>query len=133
MGYILERSTIEEQFETAWAERTPIYWDNDPRTPPVDGTAWVRLVVRPGASAQKGLGDVKLVRYAGAVMVQIFTPIGSATREAMELADALIEVFSLKQIGGLLFRSADVQVLGEQQGWFQTNVSFSFQRDEQQG
>lgn len=129
MSYSAELIAIESRFNSQWADRTPVAYGNLPYAPIV-GTAYVRLIVLTGRALQASMGAAPLYRHPGVIDVSVFIPEGSATKPALDLADAVVAIFRGAQFSGILCRPADVRNLGVVGGWFQVNVSIPYHRDE---
>lgn len=123
--------SVVSRFESSWAGLTPVEYPNVSFTPP-NQTAWVRLSLLPGAEyqASMALTGGRIFRSAGVVDVSIFVPIGTAIEDAAALADAAAAVFRGTSFDGLVFRAPSFILVGISGGWYQTNVSIPYYRDE---
>ena len=67
------------------------------------------------------------------VDVQVFTPIGKGTKEAREIIDVLDTIFARQTLSEgnviLEFRDPDIVEKGEENSWYQINVSYPFRKD----
>lgn len=135
-----QRKALETRLKLGWVT-TPIKWEEISFDPPVDATnkplPYIAFVLRNGSSEDIALGsDNPWQRYAGVVMVHIFTPeltgIGLATqygtlikniylrapRQIMLPNDAIIRLFP-----------PHVNNVGTLAGYRQTNVIVPFKMD----
>lgn len=140
MSFADLRATIEGRFFAQWrtgspaALRTPVGWDGQAFTPPTDESS-VRLAIRQGDSINASIGDPgsNVVRYAGVVMIQIFTPGGLGSGAARALADLIRPIFTNWTDGGLRLRSMNIGTPIEDAPYYMLPVSFPFDLDEQHG
>ncbi len=132
--FALVHKTIETTLKTgvlASAEPTlPIRWPNVPWKQPTAGE-WIALKIVPGDGMQASLGQTKLSRQLGLVMVQVFTPKNSGTRRALDLADLIGSIFrhqtKTSSDVSVIFREPQMGDVGERMDNFQTNVQIPFQ------
>ena len=136
MSFNDERQSLESRFNTQWATYTtsadvPIAWDNVEYTP-VTGTTFVRFSVFPGDAYQVSLGNRPLHRVVGIIDIGIFVPQGQGTKNAKDLADIAAEIFRNWQdtTNKIRCRSPYLTQIGEEEGWFQVNVTVPYIRDE---
>lgn len=129
MTFTAENIAIEQKFNTGWASRTPIDWDNVQYNP-VTGTAWTRFRILNGPGQQASLGAVPLHRNTGIIDIAIFVPLNTATDVARGHADFAAAIFRGWSSGGITCRSPYVTRGGESNGWYQINVTVPFFRDE---
>jgi hypothetical protein len=124
-----ENIAIEQRFNTSWATRTPIDWDNVDYKP-VTGTSWVRFRILGGFGQQMSTGAVPLHRNTGILDIAIFTKLGIGTDTAKGHADFAMAIFRGWQSGGITCRTPYVTRAGEASGWYQLNVTVPFFRNE---
>ena len=136
MSFDDERNSLESRFNTQWATYTtsadvPIAWDNVEYAP-VTGTTFIRFSVYPGDAYQVSLGDRPLHRVVGIIDIGIFVPQGQGTETARDLADIAAEIFRNWQdtTNKIRCRSPYLTRIGEEEGWFQMNVTVPYIRDE---
>lgn len=140
MSFAGLRATIEGRFFAEWqtgspaAPRTPVGWDGQEFAPPI-GEASVRLSILQGDSINASMGDPgsNVVRYAGVVMIQIFTPGGQGSGAARALADHIRPIFTNWSDSGLRFRSMNIGAPIENAPFYMLPVSFPFALDEHHG
>lgn len=136
MSFASERSAIETRFHTEWltgspaALRTPVGFDGHAFEPPTD-EASVRLTILNGQGFNQSMGDPgsNIVRYAGVVMIQVFTPGGQGSSAARALVDLIEPIFTNWRSGNLLFRSMSLGSPDQSAPFYMVPVSFPFQRD----
>jgi hypothetical protein len=129
LTYEAERLAIETRFNASWATATEIAWDNVEYTP-TQGTDFVRLTIIDGDSSQVSLGNSPLHRSIGIIDIGIFVSLNSGTASARGYADRAAAIFREAQFSGILCRSPAIYRIGENDGWFQYNVTVPFHRDE---
>lgn len=135
-----ERQLIEARFLAQWvtgspsAARTAIGLPGHAFTPPTDASS-VRLSILDGQGFNLSMGDpgANLVRYAGVVVIQIFTPGGVGTKAARDLADLIQPIFTNWRSGSLLFRTMNTGTADDTAPFYMLPVSFAFSRDETHG
>jgi len=135
-----QRAAIETRFMAQWmigsplALRTPVGMPGFTFTPPV-GASSVRMSILNGTSMNKSMGSPgsNIVRHAGVLMFQIFTPGGVGTKTANDLADLIEPIFINWRSGGLLARTMDKGAVDETAPFYMLPVSFTFQRDNLNG
>ena len=140
MSFDSERSAIEARFLAQWvtgspaSPRTAIGMPGHTFTPPV-GQSSVRLSILNGQGLNMSMGDpgANLVRYAGVLMINIFTPGGEGTKAARDLADLIQPIFTNWRSGTLLFRTMDTGPADETPPFYMLPVSFAFERSEFHG
>lgn len=120
---------IRSYFETEWAARTSLVFDNTTSEPP-EQEAWARISVRHNEAPQMTQGAPGNNRYEpfGRVFIQIFTPQGTNPVEAEQLASAAAAIFRGKSLSDdIRFLSPSVKEIGnDPHGWFQINVDVRF-------
>ena len=130
------RSFVEGKMETDWTV-TPIEFQNvsesaaliaakDAKTP------WIRLTIVNGDGSQITIGSPsKCDRYAGNIIVQIFTGQKIGTKTGLVLADSVSVIWNgFTGEADVEIRTPSMNVIGELQGWFQINVTIPFLNDE---
>jgi len=135
-----QRAAIETRFMDQWmvgsplALRTPVGMPGFTFTPPTDEPS-VRMSILNGASMNKSMGSPgsNLVRSAGVLMFQIFTPGGSGTKTANDLADLIQPIFTNWRSGTLLFRTMNTGPADGTPPFYMLPVSFAFERSEFHG
>ena len=126
MSFDALRQTLETRMADNWAS-TPIAYNNVDFEPSTD--QWVRFTVLTGSGETLGLqGSTVYVRDRGLVSLQIFAKDAVGTAGSMALADTFLTIFEHARFGGILTYTGSVQVVGNNNGWHQTNVTIPFRR-----
>lgn len=130
MSVFTTNSEILTRFKTNWDANfpaVPVSYPNAPFDPP-ENTEWVRVSIANGNSAQRTIGGTSNSwRANGFFTVQIFVPLGTSTGTAANIADSVSSWFRGADTDHVQFRNITVTELGASQGWYQVNVSVSFQ------
>lgn len=121
---------IETRMQNNW-NTTPIKFENVPFVEP--STAYVALVIRDGEGSQIDCGTPALSRWPGVIMIQVFVPVDTGTRQAREYADQIAPIFSRAQFsngnsGNISCRIASIEKAPDKNGWCQFNVTVPYQR-----
>jgi len=108
-----------------------IAWDNVEFKPTI-GTAWLRVSIQNTISDFVGLsGPSVRTRRRGLIFFQIFTPEGTGTLLADQIADDLANNFeALSLYTGEILSAVTKNEIGVSKSWNQTNVSLPFYYDE---
>ncbi len=126
------RQILESTFATAWANTTPVAYDNAPFKQPADGR-FVRVTMVRGDSEQLNLGSVKGERQHGVMMIQIFAPKNTGTATAEDLADQAAEIFRMKQFMQdpvtVNCRNPKQNQVGSRADFYQLNLVVPFEAD----
>lgn len=128
MSSAAERTALGTLFNTEWANRTPVAWPNR-KYDPVVGTAWVRFSVIQADGFRTEFGSPgSQHRFLGTVFVQVFAPTLAGDGPALALGDQAAAILRSRSLtvetaGRILLRTPTVRAVGEDQGWFQVNVS----------
>lgn len=139
MTYQAERKLINEFFVAQWGagSNTPIKRENsDWEEEPVKALdLWVSLTIINDVSGQIDLGSgLKLMRYPGLAIVQVFTKARTGAGLARTAAEEVSSIFrgqTLQSDDALVrfIKPPYVNVAGESDGWYQLNVNAPFKRD----
>ena len=117
---------IENDFTTRWASETPIAYDNvifDSAGLP----EWTLLNVQFVNIGQVSLGmNNAQQRQRGFMNIQFYTPLKKGSQRALELIDKATDLYSGIRVGEILFRTPDVNILGETEKWYVTDMDFDF-------
>lgn len=136
MSFGTARNAINAAFDTAWADQTPVEWPNVEFTKPNPKSAWVRITVDGNLAGQAGFGDGVLHRNSGLIFVQVFIPDNDGPADADTYAQSAANALQYKRIdhisGGRPLRTwgATQRTVGNQDGWYQVNVTIPFDYDE---
>lgn len=113
MGSATLNIIIENIFNTAWGNTTPIKFENVPFNPP-SNAAWVEVSVHDGSSSKKTLGpSVQLRRSLGTVFITVYGPLNQGSKPTRQLADQITAIFRDLQTDGITFFEGSVSKLGE--------------------
>ncbi|RLA56950.1 MAG: hypothetical protein DRR04_13620, partial [Gammaproteobacteria bacterium] len=80
MSFKYEAQLIEEKFNTAWGNTTPIEWDNVDYNPTA-GTSYVKFTIVNGNSTIAGIGgSSNMHRIRGLISINVFTALNTGSR-----------------------------------------------------
>jgi|GEM_PF-1105923 hypothetical protein len=132
-GFEDERIAIEKRFNDNWTT-TPIVWSNVPFKEQT--TPYVALFILDGEGEQVSLGTVAMRRWAGVVVIQVFTLPDTGTKLARTYAETIAAIFDRAQFsyggsGTITCRVPSIDPVGVENGWYQVNVNVPFIRDKQ--
>lgn len=103
-------ASLEALFAAAWANRTPVAWDN---TAPLPQDEWVRLTIRmPNSRMQSWSGGTTTVDRRGFVYVQVYTPVGTGAGRGRDLAYQALSIFETRTVDGIECYAGTVNGLG---------------------
>lgn len=100
-----------------------------------EGEIWIRISIREGEARQASLGNYTILkRYAGSILIDIFIPNETGTREGREIADEISSIFDRKQFsygssGTIITRITSAQDVGLHEGWYQISCTTNYHRD----
>lgn len=124
------RSAFKAAMDTSLPSVTVAY-DNAPFSIPTNGSKWVRLSVLSGGSNRAALDAANpRYRHVGIVKAQIFVKPNRGDSEIRQIAETISTIFRGVAIGDCQFRDPSIDVMGQENGWYQWNVSTPFYRDE---
>jgi len=134
MSFQDERRAIEDRFQTLWAAKTKIRWENIPWEEPKTDPEWVSLSITNGDGEQIELRENALHRFSGTIIVQVFTKEMTGTNRARELANDVATIFRRAEFskgasGTIVTRTTSIRTIGINSGWFQMNAVTPFIRD----
>jgi hypothetical protein len=100
----------------------------------LDGKLWARCTMVDGDGEQLTLGKTKRFRTYGALVVQVFGPIGSGDAGIREVVDEIdqgvdennICLFRSVKADGLTWRTPSITNVGASGKWWQINVTCPF-------
>lgn len=125
-----KQTVIEQYFQTGWADRTQIQWENTPGVNPEVFDEFVRFTLQFGDSTRMQIGGGGY-RYFGLLMVQVFVKEGIGSNRGVKLADVVSDLFRDQIVSGVNFAVPYVTKFpNAEKGWFQTQVSTPFYFDE---
>jgi hypothetical protein len=131
MTFKNEQRDIEQRFQNNWGSTTTVKYDNVNFTPTPD-TSWVEIQVHNGDQIPVSLGGVTatLYRGVGIISINIYTALNIGSQTGKDLADTAAAIFRGQTFSTITCRGANIQRLGESNGWFVYNVSIPYFRDE---
>ncbi|RLI53406.1 MAG: hypothetical protein DRP09_15780 [Candidatus Thorarchaeota archaeon] len=129
MTFEAENTAIESRFSANFTA-TPIKWDNVAFAQPTD-SPWVEINIIDGNAFPASLnGGSVLYRHTGIISVNIYVPVGTASKVARQYADQIAAIYRGQQFSSINCYEASIHRLGERDGWFVFNVTVPFYRDE---
>ena len=121
------RNAIQIRFRTEFSS-VQTCLDNQNFTPPepAAGVKWARLNVQFNSGTQDSFGGVGNRKFlkAGTLIMQIFTPIDSATDTNDTFCQDALDLFDGVRLDDVWFINGGVTFSGSDGDWFQQNVSF---------
>ena len=121
-------SLIEQYFDTRWAARTPINWDNDNATPSGNHVAFTIDHDRSVFHNLGNEGGGQTYRREGLITVQVFTRQGTGTEDSRALAFQVQQILEGYRNASLLIKAGVVRKIGEDgNGFWQANVDLPFE------
>jgi hypothetical protein len=100
-------------------------------TPPTDGSLWARVTILPGNARQASLGSpgANLFRTPGVLVVQLFDRVGHGTKDLLEMANAVSDVFRAVTVGDIVYLAPSISLPGREDHWYPCSVSCPFHYD----
>ncbi len=134
-GFADERQAIETFFNTGWTSvgnGVDLFFEEESRSPR-EGVEYVRVVIRSARGKQLFVGE-DTHRYAGVVVVHVFTPKGKGTSRARQIADDVSTVLrrqttSTGNSGKIEFLSPYLTYPESDGDWHRINVATPYRRD----
>jgi hypothetical protein len=127
------RQAIETQFKTYWDANgggVPVKWDNVDFDQPDSGT-WVAVSIMFADGKQASIGDRMLEKVRGDFVVQIFSPLGSATDPSLLKAGIVGVAMRWRDLTvnstTVTMHSPSVKRTGSRSDFAQLNVSVPFE------
>lgn len=134
------RDEILTFFKVAWeadaeSVNVPIYYWDVKKDGPTQGSPFARITVRHLNGVQATLADQvgnRKFERNGVITVQVFTPFGGGLVKNDALAKVASDAFEGKATQNQIwFRDVTINEIGQDEAWFQTNVTANFTYDEQ--
>lgn len=91
---------------------------------------WVRVNILNSGSEQISMGNNPYYRYRGLLIFQIFCKLNTGVGKSTRLADEISDLFTSQRISGITFQTPSKDSFGEVGGWYQSNVSIPFFRED---
>ena len=133
MSYEAEGNWIRSRFESEWAGRTAVAWENVPFSPPMDALnraePYVRFTLQRDGAQRRELGSTATRRFGGTVLVEVLTPFGTGTAENDELCEAVAEIFRDARGDGIQFNEPQVLASTSDEVYYKQDVLCPFERD----
>lgn len=133
MNFLEAEAEIRDFFNTAWAGATQIAWPDVEFSIPNDQT-WLRFNCQENDGEQVSVGSPGANRFRqyGFVTIQVFQPIGQASKDARTKASNALDIFKgAITDNGIHFENVyGRQVGNEGNGFYQINVIASFYYDD---
>jgi hypothetical protein len=134
MTYEALHNTIRRRFATEVAEALSLVtiYDNDPASPPTDGSTWCRFYIVEGSS-RRTVSGVAEYRLVGLAVAQLYGPVGRGDGALQQMVDTIIAAFRGVSAGGLRYGDAHEQTVGQTPAgdYYQINVVCPFTADTQ--
>jgi len=126
-----ERAAIEKQFADNWSSTTVRYQNVRFEQP---AGAWVALSIKPGRGRQADSSHNPRHRYAGVIIIDVFTPEGGGTEAAKALVDTAEaifrqKIFSFGNSGEIICRTPSLHTVGVRDGWNHHSLWTPYHRD----
>lgn len=121
--------TLETDFNTRWANETPIGFTNTPFY--AEGlNEWTQFSVNFTYATQMSLGaSQSQQRQHGFIKIQFYVPLKRGLNRANALVDKAVSLLSGVQVGTIRVHPPNVNYLGESEQWFVSNATFDFDYD----
>ncbi len=121
------RQIIYERFSTLWGATSPFTFENEAYST-VTTTAWVRLAVRHGVSAQDTLGPKPNRKWMrrGRIILQIFVPRAKGVKAQDTLLRKFREIFEGESFSGVDTTNVQHREIGPDGVWWQTQGEADF-------
>lgn len=143
MSFTVEEAVdaIYSQFTDEWnALSSPplLLYDDFGQDIPNTDTPWARIQIRHNGGEQATIQEVGQREFEriGIITVQIFTPLNDGRKSVDLYSQAAVRAFEKKaaqKIGGSVdevwFRNAQINEIGRNESWYQTNVTVQFEYD----
>lgn len=115
--------------QVADAKSLTTVYDNDPTSPPADGSNWCRFAIRRADSEQIEAGPASFRKH-GIAYAQLFGPVEKGDKELLLLADAIEAAFQGQTAVGVRYGKVTVRPVGnDRSGAYQVNVEIPFTAD----
>ncbi|MCE6993055.1 phage tail terminator-like protein [Dyadobacter sp. CY323] len=131
MNYAVASKQIIKYFAQQWNNLTKVAYPDVGFKPPNTET-WVRLTIQnfDGYQASMGSPGSNRFRRKGLVTIQIFQKEGTAGLDALNKADAAVNIFRGVENAGIQYYDVQIKEIGNDgAGWYQINVLAYFQYD----
>lgn len=120
-------------FKAAWDPTGfPAYYTDKGGEKPTSETVWSRATIRHATGNQSSLaGEVGTRRFTdtGALIVQVFAPVGDGSTECYRAATLVRDAYRDAKHPNVWFREQRIQEVGGDGAFFQINVLVTFSYD----
>lgn len=123
------RNAMTSRYLIEYNGQFPIAIDNLKSTIPNPPEKWVRVTVRFVDGNQSTMGKKSNRKFVkiGILIIQVFTPINTATDENDSLANSSLELFDGERLGQLWLYNGRIETIGSGSGvFYQQNVIVEF-------
>ncbi len=118
------RNSITSYVDTNWTATSAAY-PNHFFDPP-ENDYWIRLSIKFGSAFEGELGPNGVGVRTGVVMIDIFAPSGSGSKQALTYAATIEGLFRRKALSGIIFGEAETREIGDSEFGYQTQVTSNF-------
>ena len=127
MSYETERADIATYLDANCSLKTK--YPNRKFKQPVD-EIWLKFSIVHAETIAESFGDVQDFEFSGRIVLSLFAPIDSGTKEINDQADLLVNLFINKTIGGVMTYSPEIGLSEKSGNWYQVTLTIPFTRDE---
>jgi len=118
---------LESDFYTRWSNETPVAYANT-NFESAGRTEWTRHNVMFTTINQMTMGyDCDYQRQNGFLNLQFSVALDNGSRRTNELLDKAINLYSGVRVGDILIHTPDVNIIGEVNGWYVSDIDFDFE------
>jgi hypothetical protein len=132
MGIATTNNAIRAKFEALASEAVwTVLWDAAPDQSPPAG-AHIEFAILSATRTQITFGAIgtRRFRYTGVMSANVLAPGATGESVAEAMADAIAAEFQASTVGGITYRTPDIQRIGRVGRHFALNVSCPFYADE---
>ena len=122
--YIRQKS--ENNLNANWTS-TPIAYDSI-RFDSDAQNRWIRHTLLTGEALQRAIPDC--VRHTGIVSIEVYTEQDVGAKPAYDMADAVVTLYALKNIGGIIFQMGSINRVGYVDDVYKLTVFIPYYYDE---
>lgn len=123
-------NAVRERFgaEVEEAQSLRVLYDNDPASPPTDGSVWCRCTIKRTDTEQIEAGPTSFRKH-GRVYAQLFAAPETGDGDLLELANAIEAAFQGVTAAGVRYGAVTVRPVGSGGNGYQVNVEIPFMAD----
>lgn len=122
------RQDIINHFLGSYEDDYPVEWPNREINKP-SNAPWLRFAFN---WPEEDRAEIGRTAYTGAglIMIQVFTPKGSGSKESLEICDTVSAIFRNQVVNNIVFDNVNFEEIGvDDFGWFQINLYIPFEID----